>query len=68
MLQALMQTKLHRVRVTEADLDHEASCGSEEPSRETSGIAECAAHRPHAAHADEHDRPKPLAVEIRADS
>jgi aspartate 1-decarboxylase len=30
MNRTLLQAKLHRVRVTEADLDHEGSCGIDE--------------------------------------
>ena len=40
MLKTLLQAKLHRVRVTEADLDYEGSCGIDELLLETSGIAE----------------------------
>ncbi len=40
MLKTLLQAKLHRVRVTEADLDYEGSCGIDELLLETAGIAE----------------------------
>ena len=40
MLKTLLQAKLHRVRVTEADLDYEGSCGIDELLLETSGIVE----------------------------
>lgn len=40
MLKTLLQAKLHRVRVTEADLDYEGSCGIDEALLEASGIAE----------------------------
>ena len=40
MLKTLLQAKLHRVRVTEADLDYEGSCGIDELLLEASGIAE----------------------------
>ncbi len=40
MLKTLLQAKLHRVRVTEADLDYEGSCGIDELLLEASGIGE----------------------------
>jgi len=40
MLRTLLQAKLHRVRVTEADLDYEGSCGIDEALLEASGIVE----------------------------
>ena len=40
MLKTFLQAKLHRVRVTEADLDYEGSCGIDELLLEASGIAE----------------------------
>lgn len=40
MLKTLLQAKLHRVRVTEADLNYEGSCGIDELLLEASGIAE----------------------------
>jgi aspartate 1-decarboxylase len=40
MLKTLLQAKLHRVRVTEADLHYEGSCGLDELLLEASGIAE----------------------------
>ena len=40
MLRTLLQAKLHRVRVTEADLDYEGSCGIDELLLEASGIVE----------------------------
>jgi aspartate 1-decarboxylase len=40
MLKTLLQAKLHRVRLTEADLDYEGSCGIDELLLEASGIAE----------------------------
>lgn len=39
MLKTFLQAKLHRVRVTEADLDYEGSCGIDELLLEASGIA-----------------------------
>lgn len=36
----LLQAKLHRVRVTSADLDYEGSCGIDEALLERSGIRE----------------------------
>jgi len=38
MLLTLLQAKLHRVRVTEADLDYEGSCGIDEALLEASGM------------------------------
>lgn len=38
MLLTLLQAKLHRVRVTQADLDYEGSCGIDEALLEASGI------------------------------
>jgi aspartate 1-decarboxylase len=40
MIKTMLQAKLHRVRVTEADLNYEGSCGIDELLLETSGIAE----------------------------
>jgi len=40
MLKTLLQAKLHRVHVTEADLDYEGSCGIDEALLEASGIVE----------------------------
>lgn len=40
MLKTLLQAKLHRVHVTEADLDYEGSCGIDELLLEASGITE----------------------------
>lgn len=40
MTKTLLQAKLHRVRVTEADLDYEGSCGIDELLLEASGIRE----------------------------
>jgi aspartate 1-decarboxylase len=40
MMKTLLQAKLHRVRVTEADLDYEGSCGIDELLLEASGICE----------------------------
>ncbi|MGC8518127.1 MAG: aspartate 1-decarboxylase [Steroidobacteraceae bacterium] len=40
MLKTLLQAKLHRVRVTEADLNYEGSCGIDEALLEASGIVE----------------------------
>ena len=40
MFKTLLQAKLHRVRVTEADLDYEGSCGIDEALLEASGIVE----------------------------
>ena len=39
MHKTLLQAKLHRVRVTHADLDYEGSCGIDETLLEASGIA-----------------------------
>ena len=38
MLLTLLQAKLHRVRVTEADLNYEGSCGIDEALLEASGL------------------------------
>jgi aspartate 1-decarboxylase len=38
MLLTLLQAKLHRVRVTRADLDYEGSCGIDEALLEASGL------------------------------
>jgi aspartate 1-decarboxylase len=38
MLRTLLQAKLHRVRVTEADLDYEGSCGIDRGLLDASGI------------------------------
>ncbi len=40
MIKTLLQAKLHRVRVTEADLHYEGSCGIDELLLEAAGIAE----------------------------
>ncbi len=40
MLRTLLQAKLHRVRVTQADLDYEGSCGIDEDLLEASGLRE----------------------------
>jgi aspartate 1-decarboxylase len=40
MTRTMLQAKLHRVRVTRADLDYEGSCGIDELLLETSGIRE----------------------------
>jgi aspartate 1-decarboxylase len=40
MLKTLLQAKLHRVRVTEADLNYEGSCAIDELLLEASGIIE----------------------------
>ncbi len=40
MLKTLLQAKLHRVLVTEADLNYEGSCGIDELLLEASGIGE----------------------------
>lgn len=40
MLKTLLQAKLHRVRVTQADLHYEGSCGIDETLLERSGICE----------------------------
>jgi aspartate 1-decarboxylase len=41
MTRTMLQAKLHRVRVTHADLNYEGSCGIDELLLETSGIREC---------------------------
>jgi aspartate 1-decarboxylase len=38
MLRTMLQAKLHRVRVTEADLDYEGSCGIDRVLLDASGI------------------------------
>jgi aspartate 1-decarboxylase len=38
MLRTMLQTKLHRVRVTEADLHYEGSCGIDRALLDASGI------------------------------
>ena len=40
MLRTMLQAKLHRVRVTQADLDYEGSCGIDEGLLEASGLRE----------------------------
>jgi aspartate 1-decarboxylase len=40
MLRTMLQAKLHRVTVTEADLHYEGSCGIDELLLETAGIRE----------------------------
>lgn len=40
MLRTMLQAKLHRVRVTEADLDYEGSCGIDEALLDMSGLRE----------------------------
>jgi aspartate 1-decarboxylase len=40
MLRTMLQAKLHRVRVTEADLEYEGSCGIDEGLLEASGLRE----------------------------
>lgn len=40
MLRTLLQAKLHRVRVTQADLDYEGSCGIDEDLLDASGLRE----------------------------
>ncbi|MBM0104310.1 aspartate 1-decarboxylase [Steroidobacter sp. S1-65] len=40
MLRTMLQAKLHRVRVTQADLDYEGSCGIDETLLEASGLRE----------------------------
>lgn len=40
MLRTLLQAKLHRVKVTEADLDYEGSCGIDENLLDASGLRE----------------------------
>ncbi len=40
MFRTMLQAKLHRVRVTQADLDYEGSCGIDEGLLEASGLRE----------------------------
>jgi aspartate 1-decarboxylase len=40
MLRTMLQAKLHRVRVTQADLEYEGSCGIDEALLEMSGLRE----------------------------
>jgi aspartate 1-decarboxylase len=40
MLRTMLQAKLHRVRVTHADLNYEGSCGIDEALLEASGLRE----------------------------
>jgi aspartate 1-decarboxylase len=40
MLRSFLQAKLHRVRVTQADLDYEGSCGIDEALLEAAGLKE----------------------------
>jgi aspartate 1-decarboxylase len=40
MLRTMLQAKLHRVRVTQADLEYEGSCGIDESLLEMSGLRE----------------------------
>ena len=40
MFRTLLQAKLHRVRVTQADLDYEGSCGIDENLLDASGLRE----------------------------
>ena len=40
MLRTMLQAKLHRVRVTPADLDYEGSCGIDEALLDASGLRE----------------------------
>jgi aspartate 1-decarboxylase len=40
MLRTMLQAKLHRVRVTQADLHYEGSCGIDEALLEASGLRE----------------------------
>jgi aspartate 1-decarboxylase len=40
MLRTMLQAKLHRVQVTEADLDYEGSCGIDEALLEMAGLRE----------------------------
>ena len=40
MLRTMLQAKLHRVRVTEADLEYEGSCGIDEELLEVAGLKE----------------------------
>jgi len=41
MTRTMLQAKLHRVRLTHADLNYEGSCGIDELLLEASGIREC---------------------------
>jgi aspartate 1-decarboxylase len=41
MIRTMLQAKLHRVRLTHADLDYEGSCGIDAGLLEASGIREC---------------------------
>lgn len=40
MLRSMLQAKLHRVKVTEADLEYEGSCGIDEALLDVSGLRE----------------------------
>lgn len=40
MFRTMLQAKLHRVRVTQADLDYEGSCGIDENLLDASGLRE----------------------------
>lgn len=40
MLRTFLQAKLHRVRVTQADLDYEGSCGIDEDLLDAAGLRE----------------------------
>jgi aspartate 1-decarboxylase len=40
MFRTMLQAKLHRVRVTQADLDYEGSCGIDEALLDASGLRE----------------------------
>lgn len=40
MLRSMLQAKLHRVKVTEADLEYEGSCGIDEALLEVAGLRE----------------------------
>ena len=40
MLRTMLQAKLHRVRVTQADLDYEGSCGIDENLLDAAGLRE----------------------------
>jgi aspartate 1-decarboxylase len=40
MLRTMLQAKLHRVRVTQADLDYEGSCGIDEALLDAAGLRE----------------------------
>ena len=40
MLRTMLQAKLHRVKVTQADLDYEGSCGIDEALLDVSGLRE----------------------------